>query len=229
MSQKAQPWYNRDNQDAIFYLLIAVFFLEMIVGGVAFFYGIIHAVPEKPGGPPLAQFPWFAWAISAFLAPVALLLIFHLAGTLLTRSAEGESQGADQLPDSMKKFYAAVRHAPTIVILLAILILGGILFFMDGALAVILELGKSLLPYLPWILCSLCFLFAAGFAIHAILAYRQRKLDYEYAWRREVLEKTGMVITDRNTIPLENRQTAIDIVALPDQPPSLPAGKSDDS
>lgn len=44
------PWYAGKNSDALFYLLIAIFFVELIIGGVAFFYGIIHSVPETPGG-----------------------------------------------------------------------------------------------------------------------------------------------------------------------------------
>ncbi len=36
MAQR-KPWYAGEHQDALYYLLIAIFFIELIVGGVAFF------------------------------------------------------------------------------------------------------------------------------------------------------------------------------------------------
>ena len=75
---RVQPWYAGEHKDMLFYLLIAVLFVEMIVGGVSFFYGLMHAAPETPGGPPVARFPWLVWALASVLAPVALLLVVLL-------------------------------------------------------------------------------------------------------------------------------------------------------
>lgn len=208
MTQK--PWYAGEHQDALFYLLIAIFFLELIVGGVAFFYGIIHAAPETAGGPPIARFPWLAWGLAAILSPVALLLIVHLAGSWLShtlRREEIDSQPAnplvdEDLPEGMKRFYASVRHAPTLVLLLGILAIGCALFFVEGALAAIMDLGKALVPYVPWIAGSLGGLLAVCFLVHAIMVYKQRKLEKEFAWRREVLEKTGLVLVDKSSVAL---------------------------
>ena len=51
-STSGQPWYAGQYKDALLYLMIAIFFVELVVGGVAFFYGVMHAAPEVPGGPP---------------------------------------------------------------------------------------------------------------------------------------------------------------------------------
>ena len=32
------------------------------------------------------------------------------------------------------------------------------------------------------------------------MVYRQRKMEQEYAWRREVLDKTGIVLLDRKSL-----------------------------
>lgn len=208
--EKIKPWYAGENQDALFYLLIAIFFIELIVGGVAFFYGIIHAAPETPGGPPVARFPWLAWGIAAVLAPVALLLITHLAGSWLSRALTREEVNAAQtggsdsehVPEGMKRFYASVRHAPTVVILVAILCLGGALFFIEGAFGALMDISSALIPYIPWLAGSIGGLLAICFLVHAIMVYRQRKMEQEYAWRREVLEKTGMVLVDKASIAL---------------------------
>lgn len=229
-----RPWYAGEHKDALFYLLIAIFFVELIVGGVAFFYGIIHARPETPGGPPLAQFPWLGWALGAVLCPVGLLTIVHLAGSwvssALTREEEvaGNQETAAQtekdVPESMRRFYASVRHAPTLVLLVGVLCLGAALFFIDGAVAALGVFGKALIPYIPWIAGSAAALLAVCFLAHAYFVYRQRKMENEFAWRREVLEKTGMVLLDKNNAALPRNHAGlvtdakiIDIKALPQQ------------
>ena len=103
---RVRPWYAGEHKDTLFYLLIAVLFVEMIVGGVSFFYGLVHAAPEAPGGPPVARFPWLIWALAAVLAPVALLLVVHLTGRWLSHTLEGEQDGADSaaVPERLQRF-----------------------------------------------------------------------------------------------------------------------------
>lgn len=223
--KERKPWYAGEHQDALFYLLIAIFFIELIVGGVAFFYGIMHAAPETPGGPPLARFPWLAWGLTAILAPVALVLVVHLAGSWLSgamtseenRAAQTGMENDEHLPEAMKRFYASVRHAPTIVLLVAILALGAGLFFVDGALSALKGFAHALLPHLPWLAGCAAALLAICFIAHALMVLRQRKMEQEYAWRREVLEKTGLVLVDRASValPQDARQQALIAPALP--------------
>ena len=224
-----KPWYAGENQDALFYLLIAIFFVELIVGGVAFFYGIIHAAPETPGGPPVARFPWLAWGGAAVLAPVALLLVVHLAGswlshTLTREEAAAKSGDEEHLPEGMRKFYAAVRHAPTLVLLLAVLLVGAALFFVEGALAALLEFGKALVPHIPWLAGSAAALLAVCFIVHAVMVYRQRKMENEFAWRREVLEKTGLVVVDKGSVALPRGESQAALIASSGQK-ALEAGE----
>ena len=65
---------------------------KLLIGGIAFFYGIMHAKPSLAGGPPEAQFPILGWAIGAVAAPVALLLIVHLSGLWVSNTLERERQ-----------------------------------------------------------------------------------------------------------------------------------------
>ncbi|MDE5879017.1 MAG: hypothetical protein K2G99_03180, partial [Desulfovibrio sp.] len=224
------PWYAGEHRDALFYLLIAVFFLELVVGGVAFFYGIMHAAPETAGGPPVARFPWLAWCLAAVLSPVGLLLIVHLAGTwlsgALTREEAAAGDAADQpaggpagedaLPEGLRRFYAMVRNAPTLVVLLGILLLGAALFFADGTLSALGRAGAALVPYIPWLAGSVAALLAVCFLGHAWFIYRQRRMEQEYAYRREVLKRTGMVLMDKSCVALPPAGT--------DATPGLPLG-----
>lgn len=237
------PWYAGEHQDTFFYLMIAIFFIELVIGGVAFFYGIMHAAPEVPGGAPMARFPWLAWIISAILGPVLFLLIVHIAGTLVSRSlkgeekATGEEEANSQLPPRIARFYATVRHAPAIVVLLTLLLAGASLFFVDGAIGALGSFAQALVPYIPWIAVSAAVLLGMCFLIHAILIYRQRKMENEYAWRREVLNKTGVVLVDKSSLAISDTRNQTAIAAVPSSdkrvlditPKSLDSGKGEEN
>ena len=156
-------WYDGQNREIVVYYLIAVAFLELIVGAVAFFYGVVHAEPMGPDGVRMASFPWVGWLIAAILSPVGLLLILHLSGQYFSRSlnatsADGMPSGegaGEEVPERVQRLYAIVKHAPTVVILLGLIALGGALFFLDSAMDVLISMGRGILPYLPWLLGSL--------------------------------------------------------------------------
>lgn len=227
---RVRPWYAGEHKDTLFYLLIAVLFVEMIVGGVSFFYGLVHAAPETPGGPPVARFPWLIWALAAVLAPVALLLVVHLTGRWLSHTLEGEQDGADSaaVPERLQRFYAMVRNAPTVVLLLGILLLGAGLFFVDGAFSALVRLGGALTAYIPWIVGSATALLAVCFLGHRWFVYRQRRMEQEYAFRREVLERTGIVLVNKGCVPLprseEQRVMLVEAESVKALPPVLDVG-----
>lgn len=238
-STSGQPWYAGQHKDALLYLMIAIFFVELVVGGVAFFYGVMHAAPEVPGGPPLARFPWLVWALAAILAPVGLILIVHLAGTWVShflgreaRDADGvggaagaASSDADQVPERLQRFYAIIRNAPTVVVLLGILLLGAALFFVDGAFTALVGLGQSLTPYIPWIAGSVAAMIAVCYLVHRLFVYRHHRMQQEFAYRREVLERTGIVLVDKNYIPLpqsEEHRLALGEARVVDVQAALP-------
>ena len=56
-ASKASHWAESRHKDIIIYLLVAIFLLELAVGGASAIYGIMHAEPVEPGGPPLPRFP----------------------------------------------------------------------------------------------------------------------------------------------------------------------------
>ena len=215
--QDRAAWYAGPYKDALIYLMVAIFFVEMIVGGISFFYGVMHAAPDVPGGPPLARFPWLGWAVAAVLAPVGLMLIVHLSGTWVSRylgredsmqSGQGAGQAADdeQVPERLRRFYAIIRNAPTVVLLLGIMLLGAGLFFVDGAFSALMRLGGALTEYIPWIAGSLAALIAVCYLVHRWFVYRHHRMQQEYEYRREVLERTGIVLVDKGCIPLPQNE-----------------------
>ncbi len=121
--------------------------------------------------------------------------------------------GDEHLPEGMKRFYASVRHAPTLVVLLGILLCGVALFFVEGALGALKELFHALVPYIPWLAGCGGGLLAFCFLAHALMVFRQRKMENEYAWRREVLEKTGLVLVDKGSVPLPQGEAQQALIA----------------
>ena len=215
--QDRAAWYAGPYKDALIYLMVAIFFVEMIVGGISFFYGVMHAAPDVPGGPPLARFPWLGWAVAAVLAPVGLMLIVHLSGTWVSRylgredsmqGGQGAGPAADdeQVPERLRRFYAIIRNAPTVVLLLGIMLLGAGLFFVDGAFSALMRLGGALTEYIPWIAGSLAALIAVCYLVHRWFVYRHHRMQQEYEYRREVLERTGIVLVDKGCIPLPQNE-----------------------
>ena len=217
-SVESAAWYAGPYKDALIYLMVAIFFVELVVGGVSFFYGVMHAAPEVPGGPPLARFPWLGWAVAAVLAPVGLMLIVHLSGTWVSRylgrednmraEAQAGAKSADdeQVPERLRRFYAIIRNAPTVVLLLGIMLLGAGLFFVDGAFSALMRLGSALTEYIPWIAGSLAALIAVCYLVHRWFMYRHHRMQQEYEYRREVLERTGIVLVDKGCIPLPQNE-----------------------
>ena len=204
-------WYDRQHRDLLFYLSIAIFFLELVVGAVAFFYGVIHAEPGVNGGPPRFMFPWLAYMLAAVLVPAALLLIVHLAGVGLFRSLRG--QDADEawrqeLPERLRKVYAIIQGAPTVVLLLGLLLLGVALFYFDGAMNALFRLGRTAEQYLPWIIGGVVGAWCVGYVARIWLNYRTRRLEAEFAFRREVLERTGIIIVEQGSLQLPTANEA---------------------
>lgn len=251
-ASKASHWAESRHKDIIIYLLVAIFLLELAVGGASAIYGIMHAEPVEPGGPPLPRFPWLGWGLAALLLPVGLLLILHLSGLLVARTlerpaggeppTEGQSAGqaaATSLPSHVERFYSIVRHAPTVVILLSLLVFGGLLLFVDGLVDTLGRLGGALLIYLPWIVGGLVIFLTVCYVTRQFFLYRHHQMEREYAFRQAVLERTGIILLPDGKTPLEippaalNALPAGDAAAQPavpvaeiasDAPPARPSG-----
>ena len=228
-----RAWYEERNRDIVVYYLIAVFCLEIIVGAVAFFYGVTNAVPLEPGGPRMARFPWVGWLVAAVLSPVGLLLLLHLSGQFFSRALNGgDGQGGgggagEEVPQRFQRFYAIVRHAPTIVILLTLIAMGCAVLFIDSAMQMAMAMGAALKPYILWIILGIVVFFIVCYLGRLFFLARHRRMEQEYAYRMKVLETTGIVIMNKDCLPLRYEEGQLKLLAenadgalkaLPDTP-----------
>lgn len=240
-------WYDENNREIIVYYLIAVFCLELIVGAVAFFYGVTNAEPLVAGGPRMARFPWVGWIVASVLSPVGLLLLLHLSGQFFSRSLNGQesaggtgggSGGDGVVPERVQHVYTIVRHAPTIVILLGLLAMGCAILFLDSAFDMAMAVGAALKPYILWILGAVVFFLLAGYLGRLYFITRHKRMEQEYAYRMQVLEKTGVVIMNKGALAMryEDGQLKLlakddggELKALPQQSVEHDAGDTDGS
>ncbi|MCR4667673.1 MAG: AbrB family transcriptional regulator [Desulfovibrio sp.] len=198
-------WYKAKDKDIIVYYLIAIFFVEIIATTIAFFYGVVHAEYISPNGPRLAKFPWFGWIIATCLIPVILLLLFHLSGWFFTKSLDisekASATGGESLrvPDKVKVLYALINNAPTVLVLLTLLAFGVLIFFIDSALA-------TITPYLPWIIGGISVFLTVSYIARLFFISHENKINKEYEYRMHVLRETGIILTDKKTMRLNQAQ-----------------------
>ena len=210
----AARFTERQSKDMVFYLSMAIIFVELLITLVAICYGIVTATPSA-GGVPQFNFPWITYFIALAVAPAVLLLMVHLTGVGLLRSLRGHEDDEawqEKLPDRIRRVYSLIQGAPVVVLLLGVILLGALLFFVDGALGILMRLAQTIEHYLPWIIGGIAGIICVGVTARYWFGYRSKKIAEEYAFRREVLEKTGVIIVDKDSMPLppgDNRQYAL--------------------
>ena len=192
-------------QELWLYVSVAIVAVELLVTVVALCYGIITAPPQTDDGFRLA-FPWISWIAAMVVAPALIVVIVHMAAGGLVgnreRSAEEDAAWQAQLPERIQRLYTIMKGAPAIVLLLA-LILGGLtLATIDGALNALGHAASALLPYLPYFIGGFVLLAGAITGAMAWFRYKNNRLQAEYAFRREVFERSGVIIVDKGSVAL---------------------------
>ena len=201
----AARFTERQSKDLVFYLSMAIIFVELLITLAALCYSIVTARPPAGGGVPQFNFPWITYFIALAVAPAVLLLMVHLTGVGLFRSLRGHENDEawqEKLPDRIRRVYSLIQGAPIVVLLLGVILLGALLFFVDGALGILMRMAQTIEHYLPWIIGGMAGIACVGITAKYWFGYRSTRIAEEYAFRREVLEKTGVIIVDKGSMPL---------------------------
>jgi hypothetical protein len=222
----AARFTERQSRDMLFYLSMAIIFVELLITLVALCYGIVTARPSVGGGAPQFNFPWLTYFIALGVAPAALLLMVHLTGVGLFRSLRGHEEDEawqEKLPNRIRRVYSLIQGAPLVVVLLGVILLGALLFFVDGALGILMRMAQTIEQYLPWIIGGITGMVCVGVTAKYWFGYRSKRIAEEYAFRREVLEKTGVIIVDKGSMPLppgDDNQYALPTAQADSLPPA---------
>lgn len=186
------------------YIAVSIVGVELMIATGAVLYSFISAAPDASGTARII-FPWLSWGAVSAVAPALILLLVHLADVGLFRApggAHSEQEWQKLLPERIQKLYRIIKGAPVVAVLIGIVLLGAALLTLDGALGALQRFGSALLPHLPYIIGGIAGIVVIGILAVAWLNYRTRRLIAEYDFRREVLEKTGVIIVDKGSTAL---------------------------
>ncbi len=181
-------------------ILVLAFVVDFFITVAAVCYGII-VTPPRPGGEAVRlAFPWMGWLAAMLAAPAVLI------GLARMMAPPGEGGGSEEnrrdeawasrLPAKALRLYHVVRDAPLFVICLALLLLGATLITVDSAFSLVSGIALALVPYLPYFIGAFTVLAVAVAGFAAYFRHKNNRLAAEYAFRREVLQKTGVILVD---------------------------------
>lgn len=189
----------KEQKQLFLYLVIGIVLAELAVTVGAVIHSITNAQMSADGTPQF-RFPWLGYTVSVLVAPALIMLLVHLVSLVFSRPAEGKSD-LDGLPGRVRTFYALVHSAPTIILLIAVALIGVGVYYLDGVMALLLKIGDSFQTIAIWLIGGFTAAWIVSYGVRAFLHYKTRQMEAEYAFRHEVLERTGMVLLDTRHAP----------------------------
>lgn len=180
--------------------LVAIFVIE----GFIFFVSFLSQI-----GPESAPFPWKSYFFAAFTIPLTITFLLGIIILSFDRYIFGHQgiskeisdifQAASDTRSRLQKFHASlyvIRQFPFLLGLLSLLVLSVTAYKLNDILAVVGHVGERSAHYL---FIGLAVLLAVSVVIGLIwmfLSYnlRRKTLEYEFQYKKEVIEKTGLVL-----------------------------------
>ncbi|HIU17759.1 MAG TPA: hypothetical protein IAB01_04810 [Candidatus Avidesulfovibrio excrementigallinarum] len=226
----------RERKSLFLYVVVAIVLLEMAVTVGAIVYSIANAERSAPGVMRF-NFPWIGYLVTVTLVPVLVMLILHLVSLGMNRSLRDAGGGQEHAPVEGRAatFFALVRGAPTVILFAAFVLMGAAVYYLDGVMALLLKLGDSFAEVAIWVVGALALASCVSIVARAVFAYKSKQMEAEYAFRREVLEKTGTILLDARYAPttdLRQLPSVVDVQALTEdagraEPASAPGAGAD--
>lgn len=186
--------------------LVAIFVIE----GFIFFVSFLSQI-----GPESVPFPWKSYFFAAFTIPLTITFLLGIIILSFDRYIFGHQgisneisdifQAASETRSRIQKFHASlyvIRQFPFLLGLLALLALSVTAYKLNDILVVVGHVGERTAHYL---FIGLAVLLAIAVVIGLIwifLSYNLRKktLEYEFQYKKEVIEKTGLILLGDNRV-----------------------------
>ena len=187
-----------------------------VIEGFIFFVSFLSQM-----GPETVPFPWKSYFFAAFIVPLTITFLLGIIVISFDRYIFGHQGIGSEFNDIFKtgpetrsrihKFHAflyVIRQIPFLFGLILLVALSGIAYKLDDILAVIGDVGGRTAHYL---FIGLTVVFAVSVVIGLIwmfLSYNLRKktLEHQYQYKKDVVDKTGLVILDDNRMMDRNGQ-----------------------
>jgi len=179
-----------------------------VIEGFIFFVNFMTQL-----GPESVPFPWKSYFFAAFSIPLAITFLLGIIVISFDRyifGHQGLGDGADDFFQAaaetrsrihkLHAFLYVIRQAPFLIGLLILVALSAIAYKLDVILAVIGQVGERTAHY---IFVGLAVIFAVGVVIGLIWIFlnynlRKKAMEFEYQYKKDVVEKTGLVFVGGN-------------------------------
>ncbi len=156
-------------------------------------------------------FPWKAYVVSSFITPVAItfllgVIVFgfnkYVFAREVTMAAADPEHAAARQPNRFEEIMLSLRQVPFLVALLLLVLAGGIIYKLDAIVGYVTSAGVQAANYLFMLLAVVLGVSALVILVWMVLSYRLRcrRLDLLHRYRMEVMEKTGMVMLEDETL-----------------------------
>ena len=181
-----------------------------VIEGFIFFVSFLSQM-----GPETVPFPWKSYFFAAFIIPLTITFLLGIIVISFDRYIFGHQplvdeignlfQTATETRSRIHKFHAflyVIRQIPFLLGLLSLVVLSGIVYKLDDILTVVGHVGERTAHYL---FIALAVVFTVAVVIGLIwmfLSYSLRKktLEYQYQYKKEVIDKTGLVILGEDRV-----------------------------
>ncbi len=209
---------DREKKNLLTFLSIGIILVEFAVTIAAVCYGIIKA-QTLPDGTIEFRFPWMPYAVAMVLGPAIVMLVVNVIGMGFARFFKGDPSMDEEhmryLPERLRRLVALSRGLPSIILLGGLLLLGAALYYLDAVIQAILRIGDHVEVIAPWVMLGLVAAWCLSYLVRMWFIYKTRRMQEEYAFRREVLERTGIVIVDGQKHIAADGRTLTEQKALP--------------
>ena len=201
------------------------------MGGIEFIIFIAHFIGSI--GPEKNPFPWKQYFFVSFISPVVLVILvglivigfnYYVFGDNLSKKNIDDSPFVNskgtKLAHSFSYFFSVMRQIPVMAGFFVLTLSSVILYRFDAILRFLGHVGEKTAFYVFIILSVV-----AGGALIFLLFwlfwnFRLQKYELEKQWefKKQVMEKTGLIILDNNTVLNEDGKAIAlnEILELPE-------------
>ena len=212
----------KEQKTLFLYLVIGIVLMELAVTVGAIIISITNAQPSSSGVPHF-QFPWIGYLVAVVMVPVLAMLLVNLVSLGFSRGARGgEDVNLEGVPQRMQTFYALVRGAPTVILFAGFVLMCAAIYYLDGVMSLLLKLGENFHLVAIWVVGGFAVAWMVSYVVRAWMHYKTKQMEAEYAFRHEVLERTGMVILDTKHAPTTELRM---LPPVPGRPARSPASR----
>ena len=164
-------------------------------------------------------FPWKTFFLLAFLVPVGITFLLGLFVSAFNHYLQ-ETREPFSLSDKeqkslwrLKTWWGIVFQLPFLMMLLLLGLVAGIIYNLDGILLLTGRLGEVAFRYMIIVFAVILILAALLGLIWMIMTYKLKKRTIEYQYKRDVMERLGIMFLNDNTI-VDADGNAIDLDSL---------------